>query len=55
VPTGKDIGLWGPRIRKGFEDMGVLELADVDSGAILENDRRVADELDARRLLQGAS
>ncbi len=51
VPTVKDIGLWGPRVRKGFEAMGVLEFAATDSAAMLENDQRVADELDAKRLL----
>jgi hypothetical protein len=51
VPTVKDIGLWGERVRRAFEDMGVLELADVDSAAILENDGRVADEFDARRFV----
>ncbi|HTQ45218.1 MAG TPA: ferritin-like domain-containing protein [Polyangiaceae bacterium] len=55
VPTVKDIGLWGPRIRKGFEELGVLDLGDVDSAAMLENDQRVADELDAKRLLESAS
>jgi hypothetical protein len=54
VPTVKDIGLWGPRVRKGFEEMGVLELGDVDSAAMLENDQRVAEELDAKRLLERA-
>jgi hypothetical protein len=53
VPTVKDIGLWGPRVRKAYEDMGVLELAEVDSAAILENDGRVAEEFDARRFVQG--
>ena len=24
VPTVKDIGLWGPRVRKAFEEMGVI-------------------------------
>jgi hypothetical protein len=52
VPTVKDIGLWGPRVRKAYTDMGVLELAEVDSAAIHENDSRVADEFDARRFVQ---
>ncbi|HEY0478451.1 MAG TPA: ferritin-like domain-containing protein [Kofleriaceae bacterium] len=52
VPTVKDIGLWGPRVRKAYEDMGVLAYADVDSVAILENDNRVAEEFDAQQFVQ---
>jgi hypothetical protein len=48
VPTVKDIGLWGPRVRKAFEEMGVLGFADADAQALLDNDQRVADELDRR-------
>jgi hypothetical protein len=49
VPTVKDIGLWGTRVRKAYEDMGVLAFADVDAQALLDNDNRVAEELDARK------
>jgi len=49
VPTIKDIGLWGPKIRKAFEDMGVMEFAKTDAVALLETDNRVAAEFDARR------
>jgi hypothetical protein len=52
VPTVKDIGLWGPRVRRAYEAMGVLEYADVDSAAILENDNRVAEEFDAKQFVQ---
>jgi P-aminobenzoate N-oxygenase AurF len=52
VPTVKDIGLWGPRVRKAYEDMGVMEFAEVDSAAILENDNRVAEEFDAKQFVQ---
>jgi hypothetical protein len=52
VPTVKDIGLWGPRVRRAYEDMGVLEYADVDSASILENDNRVAEEFDAKHFVQ---
>src|SRR5713101_8000460 len=31
VPTVKDIGLWGPRVQKAFEDMGAIEYAAVDA------------------------
>jgi hypothetical protein len=52
VPTVKDIGLWGPRVRRAYEDMGVMEFADVDAAAILDNDNRVAEEFDAKQLVQ---
>ena len=48
VPTVKDIGLWGPRVRKAYEDMGVLDYAQVDAAAMLENDSRVADDFDTK-------
>jgi hypothetical protein len=48
VPTIKDIGLWGPRIRKAYADMGVLSYADVDTDALLARDEQVAAEFDAR-------
>ncbi len=51
VPTVKDIGLWGPRVQKAYTDMGVMEFAQVDAAAILENDNRVAQEFDARRVV----
>jgi hypothetical protein len=52
VPTVKDIGLWGPRVQKAFEDMGAIEFAQVDAEALLENDQRVAEEFDAARYVQ---
>jgi hypothetical protein len=49
VPTVKDIGLWGPRVRKAFEEMGVLSFAETDAQAMLDNDNRVADAFDAKK------
>ncbi len=49
VPTIKDIGLWGPKIRKGYEQMGIMGYADVDTDAMSAHDEQVADEMDARR------
>ena len=51
VPTVKDIGLWGPRVRKAYEDMGVMEFATLDAQAMLDNDNRVAEEFDAKRFV----
>jgi len=53
VPTVKDIGLWGPRVRKAYEDMGVLALGEVDAAAMLENDSRVAEDFDAKHFAEG--
>jgi len=49
VPVIKDIGLWGPKIRKGYEQMGILGYADVDPAQLSERDEQVAQEFDARR------
>ena len=48
VPTIKEIGLWGPRIRKAYEEMGIMGFADVDATALSAQDERVAEELEAR-------
>ena len=52
VPTVKDIGLWGEGVQKAFIEMGAIELADVDSEAVLEEDQRVAEQFDARRFVR---
>jgi hypothetical protein len=49
VPTMKDIGLFGPRIRKAYADMGILGFADNDVEAMSAHDERVGDEFDRRR------
>ncbi len=49
VPTIKDIGLWGPKIRRAYSNMGIMGFAEVDSAALMENDERVAEDFDARR------
>ncbi len=48
VPVIKDIGLWGPKIRAGYEKMGILGFASVDAQAMAEEDERVAEEYDMR-------
>ena len=50
VPILKEIGLWGPRIRGAFTDMGVIQFADADLDAEMANDERAAEELDATNL-----
>ena len=54
VPTVRDIGLLGKRARKAFEDLGAIQFADRDSAAMLAEDNRVAEEFDARRLVETA-
>ncbi|NKC14905.1 MAG: aminobenzoate oxygenase [Gammaproteobacteria bacterium] len=47
VPTVKDIGLWGPRVRKAYTDMGIMEFADLDAQALLDHDHEVATRFEA--------
>ena len=49
VPVVKDIGLWGPRIRAAYEDMGVMHFADNDIEAMQADDERIAADFDARK------
>jgi len=49
VPIVKDIGLWGPTIRKGYEEMGIIGFADTDVQALQESDDTIAKDFDARR------
>ena len=46
VPAIKDIGLWGPRVRKAYGDMGVLAFADIDMDEMAARDQAVAEEFD---------
>jgi hypothetical protein len=49
VPTIKDIGLWGPKIRRAYSNMGIIGFADVDAEGLMRADERVAEEFDSRR------
>ena len=42
----------GARVRRAYEDMGVMEFAEVDAAGILDNDNRVAEEFDAKQFVQ---
>jgi hypothetical protein len=48
VPTIKDIGLWGPKIRRAYANMGIIGYGDIDTDEMMRNDERVAEEFDAR-------
>jgi 1,2-phenylacetyl-CoA epoxidase catalytic subunit len=46
VPTVKDIGLWGTKVRKAYEDMGVLQFQDLDPDSLSAQDEQLARKLD---------
>jgi hypothetical protein len=46
VPNIKAIGLWGPRIRKAYAEMGILGFADVDAAALQREDEAAAERFD---------
>jgi hypothetical protein len=49
VPTVKDIGLWGPKVQKAYEDLGVLQYQDVDPDQLQAQDEALARTLDTSR------
>ncbi|HYT29763.1 MAG TPA: ferritin-like domain-containing protein [Actinomycetota bacterium] len=49
VPTVKDLGLFGPKVRKAFEDMGVIDFQDVNPDDLSAEDEAIAAELEQRR------
>ncbi len=55
VPTVRDIGLWGPKVRQAYADMGVMQFADTDIAAKLAADEDWARDLDARRAARQAA
>ena len=50
VPILKDIGLWGPKIRSAFEDMGVISFAETDIDQEMADDEAAAEEYDKTRM-----
>ncbi|MCU4183262.1 ferritin-like domain-containing protein [Acidiferrimicrobium sp. IK] len=55
VPILKDIGLWGPKIRKAFTDMGVIGYAETDIDAEMAGDEEAAEEFDRQHTAHVAS
>jgi P-aminobenzoate N-oxygenase AurF len=49
VPTVKDLGLFGPKVRRAFEDLGVIEFQHVDPDDLSAADEELARDLDRRR------
>jgi hypothetical protein len=46
VPAVKEIGLWGPIVQKGFEQLGVIDFAQADVEALSQEDETVAMRFD---------
>ncbi|MCK4177532.1 hypothetical protein Acit_08700 [Aciditerrimonas ferrireducens] len=49
MPTLKDIGLFGPKVRQAFTEMGVIGFESVDLDGVMAEDERTAEEIDAAR------
>jgi len=49
VPTLKDVGLWGPKMRQTFADMGVLGYESTDLDGVMAEDEQVAEQMDTAR------
>lgn len=49
VPTLKDVGLWGPKMRETFADMGVIGYESTDLDAVMAEDEAVAEGIDLER------
>jgi hypothetical protein len=46
VPCVKDIGLWGPKVRATFAELGVLDAAQSDLEALMRDDEQIAERVD---------
>ena len=52
VPTLKDIGLFGDKMRATFADMGIIGYEGQDLDAMMEQDEKIADDMDKARIDQ---
>ena len=52
VPTLRDIGLFGPKVRAAFADMGVLGFEAIDVEELMASDEGIAEGIDAQRRAQ---
>ena len=46
VPCVKDIGLWGPKVRHAYSDLGVLDAAKSDLEALMRDDEQIAERME---------
>jgi P-aminobenzoate N-oxygenase AurF len=49
VPTLKDVGLWGPKMRQTFADMDVIGYESTDLDAVMAEDEQIAENIDIQR------
>src|SRR5262249_34079726 len=49
VPCVRDIGLWGPKVRHAFADLGVLAAADSDLETLMKADEDLAERIDEEK------
>jgi hypothetical protein len=49
VPCVKDIGLWGPKVRRAYTDLGVIDAAQSDLDALMRSDEEIAERVDAEK------
>jgi hypothetical protein len=49
VPCVRDIGLWGPRVQKAYEQLGVLDMAGVNLDDLMAADESLAEQVDAEK------
>jgi hypothetical protein len=49
VPALREIGLWGDKVRRAFEDMGVMGFAEIDLDSLSSSDEAKALEFDRSR------
>ncbi len=52
VPTLKDIGLFGDKMRAKFADMGIIGYEGQDLEVLMEQDEKIADDMDKARIEQ---
>jgi hypothetical protein len=51
----KDIGLWGPKVREAYVDLGVIAAADSDLDALMSADEDIADRLEREHAAEFAA
>jgi hypothetical protein len=49
VPCVRDIGLWGPKVRHAYTDLGVIDAAQTDLDALMRSDEEIAEQVDAEK------
>ncbi len=54
VPCVRDIGLWGPKVKHAFADLGVLGAADSDLEILMQADEDLADKIDQEKAAAAA-